>query len=138
MGKFTRNREYTFANLEEMITDIVETFDEGQDINVVLSWEEVPKFLVSLFGTGKFEPYDITWSNPEINGYTAEYCISLCHFPDKNVIFVEQEYNEEQGRYIDGDPAATDIAFISVDVSTLLYDKYVTDRFNTVLFDIEN
>ncbi len=27
MGKFSRNREYTFASLEDMITDIIETFD---------------------------------------------------------------------------------------------------------------
>lgn len=137
MGKFSRNRECTFTSLEEMVTDIIETFDDGQDINIVLSWKEVSKFLVPLFATGKFQPYDITWSKPEINGYAGEYCISLCHFSDENPIFVEQEYNEEHGKYVDGDPNITDIAFISMDVSTSLYNKYITDGFNTVLFDIK-
>lgn len=137
MGKFSRNREYTFASLEEMITDIMETFDEGQDVNIVLSWEEVPKYLMSLLTTGKFQPYDITWAKPEIDGYAAEYCIALCHFSDENPIFVEQEYNTKYERYVDGDPNVTDIVFISMDVSTSLYDKYMTDGFNTVLFDIK-
>ena len=137
MGKFSRNREYTFASLEDMITDIIETFDEGQDINIVLSCEEVPKYLISLFATGRFQPYDITWAKPEIDGYAAEYCISLCHFSDENSIFVEQEYNTKYERYVDGDPNVTDIAFISIDVSTSLYDKYITDGFNTVLFDVK-
>ena len=64
MGKFSRNREYTFASLEDMITDIIETFDEGQDVNIVLSCEEVPKYLISLLATGRFQPYDITWAIP--------------------------------------------------------------------------
>ena len=44
MGKFSRNREYTFASLEELISSVVEEFDDGADINIVITWEDVSKY----------------------------------------------------------------------------------------------
>lgn len=139
MGKFSRNREYTFVSMEEFVTDVMEAFGEGQNIDVLLSWEEVPKFLIPLLATEKFTPYDIRWGKSEMDGYGYEYNISLSHmYSGEDAIFVEQIYNTDSGRYLDGDPEIVDIAFLSVDVSTSLYNKYIEDGYNTVLFDIED
>ena len=57
MGKFSRNREYTFASLEELISSVVEEFDDGANVDIVLPWEEVNDILVALISTGKFKLY---------------------------------------------------------------------------------
>ena len=137
MGKFSRNREYTFASLEEMITDIVEHFDEGMDIDIVLTWEETQNFITALISTGKFIPYDIEYAYPEVNGYSKEYQIALMKSDIGNIMFVEPIWCEKNGKYLNGDPACVDISFISMDVSKELYDKYVKDGYNIVLFDID-
>ena len=137
MGKFSRNREYTFASLEEMITDIVEHFDEGMDIDILLTWEETQNFIIALISTGKFVPYDIEYAYPEVNGYSKEYQIALMKLDIGNVMFVEPIWCEKNGKYLNGDPECVDISFISMDVSKELYDKYVDDGYHTVLFDIE-
>ena len=36
MGKFSRNREYTFVSLEELISSVIEEFNDGSDIDIVL------------------------------------------------------------------------------------------------------
>lgn len=137
MGKFSRNREYTFASLEEMITDIVEHFDEGMDIDILLTCEETEDFIIALISTGKFIPYDINYAYPEINNYAREYKISLTDLNVGNAIFVEPTWCEKSGNYLNGDPACVDISFISMNVSKELYDKYVEDGYNTVHFDID-
>lgn len=137
MGKFSRNREYTFASLEEMITDIVEHFDEGMDIDILLTWEETQNFITALISTGKFIPYDVEYAYPEVNGYSKEYQIALMKLDIGNVMFVEPIWCEKKGNYLNGDPECVDISFISMDVSKELYDKYVEDGYNTVLFDID-
>ena len=80
MGKFSRNREYTFASLEELISSVVEEFDDGADINIVITWEDVSKYLTALISTGKFSPYSIEFCYPDMNGYSYEYLISINHF----------------------------------------------------------
>jgi hypothetical protein len=52
-------------------------------------------------------------------------------------MFVEPIWCEKKGKYLNGDPECVDISFISMDVSKELYDKYVEDGYNTVLFDID-
>ena len=87
MGKFSRNREYTFASLEELILSVVEEFDDGADINIVITWEDVSKYLTALISTGKFSPYSIEFCYPDMNGYSYEYLISINHF-ENNALFV--------------------------------------------------
>lgn len=138
MGKFSRNREYTFVSLEEIISSIVEEFDDGQNIDIALPWDETSEFIMALISTGKFMPYDIEYAHPDINGYYMEYYLSLTIVDDEAVMFVEPAYSEKYNRYIHCCPECSDITFISAGVSTTLYDKFVDEGFNTVLFDIED
>ena len=138
MGKFSRNREYTFASLEEIISSIVEEFDDGQNIDIALPWDETSEFIMALISTGKFMPYDIEYAHPDINGYYMEYYLSLTIVDGEAVMFVEPVYSEKYNRYIHCCPECSDITFISAGVSTTLYDKFVDEGFNTVLFDIED
>lgn len=138
MGKFSRNREYTFASLEEIISSIVEEFDDGQNIDIALPWDETSEFIMALISTGKFMPYDIEYAHPDINNYYMEYYLSLTIIDGDAVMFVEPAYSEKYNRYIHCCPECSDITFISVGVSTTLYDKFVDEGFNTVLFDIED
>lgn len=138
MGKFSRNREYTFASLEEIISSIVEEFDDRQNIDIALPWDETSEFIMALISTGKFMPYDIEYAHPDINGYYMEYYLSLTMVDGEAVMFVEPAYSEKYNRYIHCCPECSDITFISAGVSTTLYDKFVDEGFNTVLFDIED
>ena len=56
MGKFSRNREYTFASLEEIISSVVEEFDDGQSIDIALPWDETSEFIMALIDTGSWRP----------------------------------------------------------------------------------
>ena len=138
MGKFSRNREYTFASLEEIISSVVEEFDDGQNIDIALLWDETSEFIMALISTGKFMPYDIEYAHPDINNYYMEYYLSLTIVDGEAVMFVEPAYSEKYNRYIHCCPECSDITFISAGVSTTLYDKFVDEGFNTVLFDIED
>lgn len=75
MGKFSRNREYEFENFEDVISNIITEFDDGSNVSITLTWEEVTEHIKALFSTGKFTPYSIEFGLPEINGYNMEYCI---------------------------------------------------------------
>lgn len=138
MGKFAPKRliEYNFVNLEELVCDVMQEFEEGQEITLVLAAEEVPDYLTAFLSTGKIKPYDIEWAYPEVNGYGGEYYFSLTHL-NNDVLFVEKAYDNDNCRYLDTDSEFTDIMFISVDVGKTLFDKFVNDKHNIVLFDIE-
>lgn len=136
MGKFSRNREYNFVSLEEMISDIIEEFGDGNDITIALPWDEAGKFITALISTEKFTPYSIHFDYPDVDNYSSEYYISLTHI-DNNYLFVEPAYNTDEKKYLNDDSDLTDIMFISAGVSTTLYDKLIENGHNTVLFDIE-
>ena len=36
MGKFSRNREYTFVSLEELISSVIEEYNDGANVDIVL------------------------------------------------------------------------------------------------------
>lgn len=136
MGKFSRNREYSFVSLEEMISDITKEFKDGNDITIALPWDETGRLIKALISTEQFTPYSIHFDYPDVDNYSSEYYISLTHIDD-NYLFVEPAYNTDENRYLDDDSSFTDIMFISAGVSTTLYDKLIEDGHNTVLFDIE-
>lgn len=138
MGKFAPKRinEYNFTSLEELVCDVMQEFEEGNNITIVLTVDEVPDYLTAFLSTGKIKPFDIDWAYPDVNGYGREYYFTLTHLDD-DVVFVEKAYDSDKCRYIDDCPDVTDIMFISVDVSKTLFDKCVNDGHNIVLFDIE-
>ena len=39
MGKFSRNREYTFVSMEELISSAIEEYNDGANVDIVLPWE---------------------------------------------------------------------------------------------------
>lgn len=137
MGKFSRNREYTFVSLEELISSIIEEFNDGSDIDVVLPWEEVNDVITAIISTDKFKIHLLDYGLPEMEGYDYEYSIGLSHFDD-NSLFVEKIYYPDKDRYITFCNEATDIVFVSAGVSKVCYDGIVGDGCNTVLFDIED
>ena len=137
MGKFSRNREYTFVSMEEFITSAMEEYNDGANVDIVLPWEEVNDILVALISTGKFKLYCVDFGLPEMYGYGYEYSISLSHLDDDS-LFVEKIYYPDNDRYTTFCSEATDITFISAGVSTTLYNKFVDEGFNTVLYDIED
>ena len=55
MGKFSRNREYTFVSMEELISSVIEEYNDGANVDIVLPWKEVNDILVALISTGKFK-----------------------------------------------------------------------------------
>ena len=137
MGKFSRNREYTFVSLEELISSVIEEYNDGANVDIVLPWEEVNDILVALISTGKFKLYCVDFGLPEMDGYDYEYSISLGHLDDDS-LFVEKIYCPDNDRYTTFCNAATDIVFVSAGVTKVCYDSIVEDGCNTVLFDIED
>ena len=137
MGKFSRNREYTFVSLEELISSVIEEYNDGANIDVILPWEEVNDVITAIISTGKFKIHLLDYGLPEMEGYDYEYSIGLSHFDD-NALFVEKVYNSEKDRYITFCNEATDIVFVSAGVSKICYDGIIDDGCNTVLFDIED
>ena len=137
MGKFSRNREYTFVSLEELISSVIEEYNDGANVDIVLPWEEVNNILVALISTGKFKLYCVDFGLPEMDGYGYEYGISLSHLDDDS-LFVEKIYYPDNDRYTTFCSEATDIMFVSAGVSRVCYDSIVADGCNTVLFDVED
>ena len=137
MGKFSRNREYTFVSLEELISSVIEEYNDGANVDIVLSWEEVNDVLVALISTGKFKLYCIDFGLPEMNGYGYEYGISLSHLDDDS-LFVEKIYRTDKDDYLTFCSEATDVVFVSAGVSLKLYNNIIDDGCNTVLFNVED
>lgn len=137
MGKFSRNKEYTFKNFHEAISSIIEEFDDGNDIEIILPWEDVGKYLTALVSMGRFNPYSLEFGYPEMNGYSYEYSISINHF-ENNALFVEPVYNIEHDRYNTFCNDSSSIVFASVNILKECYDKIIDGGCYTILFDIEN
>ena len=137
MGKFSRNREYTFVSLEELISSAIEEYNDGANVDIVLPWGEVNDILVALISTGKFKLYSVDFGLPEIGGYDYEYSVSLSHLSDDS-LFVEKIYRTDKDDYITFCSEATDIIFVSAGVTKVCYDSIVADGCNTVLFDVED
>ena len=135
MGKFSRNREYTFVSMEEFITSAMEEYNDGANVNIVLPWEEVNDILVALISTGKFKLYYVDFGQPEKDGYDYEYSISLSHL-DSDSLFVQKIYYPDDDRYITFCSEAADVVFVSAGVTKVCYDSIVKDGCNTVLFDV--
>lgn len=137
MGKFSRNsREYSFVSLEEMISDVMQEYNDKNDITIVLSYDEVPSLITALISTGKFTPQSLDWAYPEVNGYDKEYSISLM-CSDGRELYVEKCWNEEKDIYYNSVGEA-DICFVSQNISKTLYDKICDEGGNIILFDIDD
>ena len=137
MGKFSRNREYTFVSLEELISSVIEEYNDGANVDIVLPWEEVNNILVALISTGKFKLYCVDFGLPEMDGYDYEYSISLSHLDDDS-LFVENVFIIFKYDYIKFCSDITDVVFVSAGVTKVCYDSIVEDGCNTVLFDVED
>lgn len=136
MGKFSRNREYTFVSIEELISSVIEEYNDGANVDVVLPWQEVNDILVALISTGKFKLYCIDFCLPDIDNYAYEYCISLNHLDDDS-LFVEKVYRTDKDDYITFCSDITDVMFVSAGVSRVCYDSIVGNGSHNVLYDIE-
>ena len=137
MGKFSRNREYTFVSLEELISSVIEEYNDGANVDIVLPCGEVNDILVALISTGKFKLYCVDFGLPEMYGYDYEYSISLSHLDDDS-LFVEKIYRTDKDDYITFCSDITDVVFVSAGVTKVCYDSIVRDGCNTVLFDVED
>ena len=137
MGMFSRNREYTFASMKELISSVMEEYNDGANLDIVLPWEEVNAILVALISTGKFKLYYVDFGLPEMDGYGYEYGISLSHLDDDS-LFVEKVYRTDKDDYLTFCNDTTDVTFVSAGVTRVCYDSIVEDGCNTVLFDIED
>ena len=137
MGKFSRNREYTFVSFEEFISSAIEEYNDGANVDIVLPWEEVNDILVALISTGKFKLYCVDFGLPEMDGYDYEYSISLSHLDDDS-LFVEKIYYPDNDRYTTFCSEATDIIFVSAGVPDVCYDSIIEDGCYTIHYDIED
>lgn len=136
MGKFSRNREYAFVSMEELISSAIEEYNDGANVDIILPWEEVNDILVALISTGKFKLHYVDFGLPEMEGYGYEYSISLCHFDDDS-LFVEKVYKTDKENYLFGSEVV-DIVFVSAGVTRFCYDSIIEEGCNTILFDIED
>ena len=137
MGKFSRNREYTFVSLEELISSAMEEYNDGANVDIVLPWQEVNDILVALISTGKFKLYSVDFGLPEMDGYDYEYSVSLSHLSDDS-LFVEKIYRTDKDDYITFCSEATDITFVSAGVPSVCYDSIIEDGCYTIHYDIED
>ena len=137
MGKFSRNREYTFASMKELISSVIEEYNDGANVDIVLPCGEVNDILVALISTGKFKLYCVDFGLPEMDGYDYEYSISLSHLDDDS-LFAEKVYRTDKDDYITFCSDITDVVFVSAGVTKVCYDSIVRDGCNTVLYDIED
>lgn len=136
MGKFSRNREYTFANIDDLVDSVIEEYGDGANIDIVLPWYEVGEILTKIISNGEFNICLLDYSLPEMEGYNYEYRISLA-YSNNNGLFVEKFYNVNNEDYLFIDYCESDIIFVSDGVSKVCYDKIVNYGCNTVLFNIE-
>ena len=144
MSKFcNKNREHTFESLGEMISDIINECNENNCVNIIVSVDEVSKFITALFATEKFVPTYVEWGLPEINGYNKEYLISLLCYEndDKQLLdkqlLIDKCWNDNFDGYYNSLAECYDVIFASQDISKELYDIICNENNNVVLFDIK-
>ena len=135
MGKFSRNREYTFKNFDDFVINVLAEFDEGAEIDIIVPYEVVDKY-IKAFIESDIKVYSIDYAIPEINGYCKEYIITLSHLGE-DCLFVEPAYNEEHERYLSVYSDDVQIAFISADITMKFYEELIDSGLNTVLYEFE-
>lgn len=142
MGKFNFGKtiEHTFKDNVEFANDIIDEYNTGKDIIIAVTWGKVPEIIRGVLNKTEIIPYDIDFAYPEINGYSKEYIISLCHdiLDDNDILFVEQAFSDKLEKYVlvEGDDNTT--VFVSQNTNTSLYKQFVEGNSNIVLFDVES
>lgn len=142
MGKFARKNvtEHTFVSLEDMIFDVIKEIEDCENsVSIIVSSDEVPKFLTALISADRYELSVIEWESPHLGGYSGEYDICVMKTYDNNTyeLYCEKLWNPNCKDYNIDLPEMTDVVFISQDVSKDVFDKYKAMGFNIVLYDIE-
>lgn len=138
MSKFIQPRvvKYTFVNLDQMIIDVCEEFDEKHGIEIIVSSNEAQDVIFRLMTTGKFRPCMLDYSHTSLGDYDSEYIISLCHCKDGE-IWVEKALSDG-GEYKSWYSSSTNIVFMSNNVSDKLYSKYENEGHRIVYYNIED
>ena len=134
MGKFSRNREYTFKDFDDFLVNVLTEFDEGAEIAIIVPYDVVDKY-IKAFVESDIKIASIDYAIPEINGYDKEYIITLSHLDD--CLYVEPAYNEEHERYLSIYSYDAQIAFISADITMKFYEELIDSGLNTVLYEFE-
>ena len=134
MGKFSRNREYTFKDFDDFLVNVLAEFDEGAEIDIIVPYDVVDKY-IKAFVESDIKIDSINYAIPEINGYDKEYIITLSHLDD--CLYVEPAYNEEHERYLSIYSYDAQIAFISADITMKFYEELIDSGLNTVLYEFE-
>ena len=134
MGKFSRNREYTFKDFDDFLVNVLAEFDEGAEIAIIVPYDVVDKY-IKAFVESDIKIASIDYAIPEINGYDKEYIITLSHLDD--CLYVEPAYNEEHERYLSIYSYDAQIAFISADITMKFYEELIDSGLNTVLYEFE-
>ena len=134
MGKFSRNREYTFKDFDDFLVNVLAEFDEGAEIDIIVPYDVVDKY-IKAFVESDIKIASIDYAIPEINGYDKEYIITLSHLDD--CLYVEPAYNEEHERYLSIYSYDAQIAFISADITMKFYEELIDSGLNTVLYEFE-
>ena len=135
MGKFSRNREYTFKDFDDFLVNVLAEFDEGAEIDIIVPYDVVDKY-IKAFVESDIKIASIDYAIPEINGYDKEYIITLSHIDD-NCLFVEPAYSEKHERYLSVYFDDVQIAFISADITMKFYEELIDSGLNTVLYEFE-
>ena len=134
MGKFSRNREYTFKDFDDFLVNVLAELDEGAEIDIIVPYDVVDKY-IKAFVESDIKIASIDYAIPEINGYDREYIITLSHLDD--CLYVEPAYNEEHERYLSIYSYDAQIAFISADITMKFYEELIDSGLNTVLYEFE-
>ena len=134
MGKFSRNREYTFKDFDDFLVNVLAEFDEGAEIDIIVPYDVVDKY-IKAFVESDIKIASIDYAIPEINGYDKEYIITLSHLDD--CLYVEPAYNEEHEIYLSIYSCDVQIAFISADITMKFYEELIDSGLNTVLYEFE-
>lgn len=126
--------EYEFVSLEEFVYEVINSFSKGsRNIDIVLTPQEVQKYLVAFLSTDKLNPASINWSCSDYNEYDREYYFSLFHFDDDE-LFVEPVYVNDKFMRADSES----IILISDNVKVDTYARIKKDYDKVILFSIED
>ena len=136
MGIFSKHKEYVFSDFGELIDSIIQEFDDGGDIRIVVPYDEVIDIVSALISTKKFVPCLLDYCASNIDGYVYEYSISLSHF-DGDSLWVEPMYLVDCDKYKGGSGELDDVLFVSDSISKKCYDYLLEDSENTVLYSIK-
>lgn len=126
--------EYDFVSLEEFVCEVMKSFTNGsENIDIVLTQQEVQKYLVAFLSTGKLNPVSINWSCADYNEYGREYYFSLFHFDDDE-LFVEPVFVDDKFMKADTESIILVSDKIKLDTYKILKKNY--DK--VILFSIED